>query len=92
MGQEDHVSMGPISARKTFQIVKNLEKILAIEMICAAQAIDLRRPLQSSEILEACHAYIRKKIPHVAEDIVLSELIETSLEIIRSKELLKLIE
>ena len=91
MGQEDHVSMGPISARKTLQIVKNLENILAIEMICAAQAINFRRPLQSSEILEACHHHIRQKIPYITEDIILSELIKTSLEIIRSKELLKYI-
>ena len=92
MGQEDHVSMGSISARKTLQIVKNLEKILAIEMLCAAQAIDFRRPLKSSAILESCHNLIRQKIPYITEDIILSELIETSSEIISSKELLKLID
>jgi len=89
MGQEDHVSMGPISARKALQIVTNLEKILAIEMICAAQAFDFRRPLKSSEILELFHHRIRQKIPFITEDIILSDLIETSLEMIRSKELLK---
>ena len=92
MGQEDHVSMGPISARKSLQIVENLKKILAIEMICAAQAIDFRRPLQSSKILESCHNHIRQKIPYITEDVILSELIETSLEIIRSKELLKFVD
>ncbi|NVM18566.1 MAG: histidine ammonia-lyase [Candidatus Lokiarchaeota archaeon] len=87
MGQEDHVSMGSISARKTLRIVNNLEKILAIELLCAAQAFDFRRPLQSSIILEACHAHIRKKIPHINEDVVLSEFIKIALDIIKSKEL-----
>jgi len=87
MGQEDHVSMGSISARKTLRIVHNLEKILAIELLCAAQAFDFRRPLKSSIILEACHAYIRQKIPHINEDVVLSELIEIALDIIKSKKL-----
>ncbi|MHA1987986.1 MAG: histidine ammonia-lyase, partial [Promethearchaeota archaeon] len=61
-GQEDHVSMGSISARKTLKIVENLEKILAVELLCAAQAFDFRRPLKSSKILEECHKYIREII------------------------------
>lgn len=87
-GQEDHVSMGPISARKTLRIIKNLEKILAIELLCAAQAFDFRRPLKSSKILEEVHKYIRKKIPHITEDTILSKKINLALEIIRSNELL----
>ncbi len=91
MGQEDHVSMGSISARKTLKIIENLEKVLAIELLCASQAFDFRRPLRSSKILESCHSYIRQVIPHVNNDVILSEYIEKSLEIIRSKELLELI-
>jgi histidine ammonia-lyase len=87
MGQEDHVSMGAISARKTLKILQNLEKIIAIELLCAAQAFDFRRPLKSSSILEACHSHIRKKIPHIKEDVVLSKFIKIALEIIKSKEL-----
>lgn len=90
MGQEDHVSMGSISARKALQIIENLEKILAIELLCAAQAFDFRRPLKSSEILEACHKYIRNKISHIFEDTILSDLINIATEIIQSKELLKI--
>lgn len=90
MGQEDHVSMGSISARKALEIIENLEKILAIELLCAAQAFDFRRPLKSSEILEACHKYIRNKIPHIFEDTILSELINSAAEIIHSRELLKI--
>jgi len=90
MGQEDHVSMGSISARKTLRIINNLEKILAIELLCAAQAFDFRRPLKSSVLLEVCHAYIRQKIPHLNEDVVLSEYINKALGIIKSKELVNL--
>ncbi|MFX1388543.1 MAG: histidine ammonia-lyase [Promethearchaeota archaeon] len=91
-GQEDHVSMAPISARKALKIINNLEKILAIELLCASQAFDYRRPLKSSEILEKCHNYVRTKIPHIKEDTILSELINKSLEIIKSKILLTFID
>ena len=91
-GQEDHVSMGSISSRKALKTVKNLEKILAIELLCSAQAFDFRRPLKSSKFLEACHKYIRSEIPHVNEDIVLSPLIEKAREIIQTKKLLQIIE
>jgi histidine ammonia-lyase len=88
MGQEDHVSMGSISARKALQIINNLEKILAIELLCACQAFDFRKPLKSSEILEGCHEYVRKKIPHIKEDTILSDLIEICRQLIRSEELI----
>jgi histidine ammonia-lyase len=92
MGQEDHVSMGSISARKTLRIIKNLEKILSIELLCAAQAFDFRRPLKSSLVLEACHKYIRSNINHLTKDMVLSEFIESAHEIIKSKELIEIIQ
>ncbi|GAH55195.1 unnamed protein product, partial [marine sediment metagenome] len=60
------------------------------ELLCAAQAFDFRRPLKSSKILEACHEYIRKKIPHLTEDTILSDFIEAAIEIIKSNELLKI--
>ncbi|MFX1500611.1 MAG: histidine ammonia-lyase [Promethearchaeota archaeon] len=89
-GQEDHVSMGPISARKALKIICNLEKILAIELLCATQAFDFRRPLKSSKILEECYKYIRKKIPHITEDTVLSDYINIAIEIVRSNKLLNI--
>ncbi len=89
-GQEDHVSMGSISARKALRIIENLEKILAIELLCAAQAFDFRRPLKSSKVIENCHKCIRKKIPHINEDTILSKYINVSVEIIRSNELLNI--
>ena len=91
LGQEDHVSMGSISARKTLQIIRNLEKILAIELICAVQGFDFRRPLKSTVILNACHDYVREKIPEVNEDRVFARDINKALEIIMNKELVKIV-
>jgi histidine ammonia-lyase len=90
MGQEDHVSMGSISARKALKVVENLEKILAIELLCSAQAFDFRRPLVSSKILEVIHQYVRARIPHLENDVVISDLIKESLTILKSKELIKI--
>ena len=82
MGQEDHVSMGSISGRKLNQVLDNLIYIQAIELLYAAQAIDLRRPLKSSPILEACHQFIRSKVAFTTEDRVFSTDIEQLHEII----------
>jgi histidine ammonia-lyase len=90
MGQEDHVSMGSISARKALKAIINLELILAIELLCAAQAFDFRRPLTSSKILEEVHKHIRERIPHVLDDTELSPLINKCVEIIKSKKILEI--
>ncbi|WP_257669129.1 histidine ammonia-lyase [Parapedobacter tibetensis] len=68
LGQEDHVSMGSISGRKLNQVIDNLEYILAIELLYAAQALDFRRPLKSSEVLEACHTLVRTEVPFADKD------------------------
>ncbi|MBN2400460.1 MAG: histidine ammonia-lyase [Candidatus Aminicenantes bacterium] len=73
LGQEDHVSMGSISARKLHRILDNLERILAVEFTCAAQGMDFRRPLRSTTILEAVHACIRGEIVHADGDRVFAE-------------------
>jgi histidine ammonia-lyase len=91
LGQEDHVSMGPISARKALSIIRNLEKILAIELICAAQGFDFRQPLKSTVILNSCHDYVREKIPKVEKDRVFFEDINIALEIIQKKELVHVV-
>jgi len=87
LGQEDHVSMGSISGRKALRVVENLEKILAIEMVCAAQAIDYKKPLKSTPVLEKVHDFIRSKIDHAEEDRIFSDDIEKAIEIIRNKEI-----
>ena len=76
LGQEDHVSMGSISGRKALQILKNVEKIQAIELICSAQAIDFHAPLKSGKVINALHQWIRQQIPHMTEDQVFTELID----------------
>ncbi len=68
LGQEDHVSMGSISGRKLAGILDNLEAILAIELLCACQAIEFRRPLKSSAILETAHQYVRQFVGFAEED------------------------
>ena len=82
-GQEDHVSMGANSATKLCRVVDNTERVLAIELFNAAQAIDLRRPLRTSPELEDWHAEYRKVVPFIINDSVMSPLIQKSVEFIR---------
>lgn len=76
-GKEDHVSMGMTGALKLRQIVENVERIVAIELMCAAQALEFRRPLKSSAKLEAVHDAIRKVVPRLEQDRVLAGDIES---------------
>ena len=73
LGQEDHVSMGSISGRKLNQVIDNLEYILAIELLSACQAIEFRRPLKSSEILEYAHDYVREFVSFAEEDRIFAD-------------------
>jgi histidine ammonia-lyase len=76
LGQEDHVSMGSISGRKLNKVLDNLEYILAIELLTACQAIEFRRPLKSSEILEFAHEHVRKFVSFAEEDRIFADDIE----------------
>src|ERR1019366_3654407 len=71
-GKEDHVSMGMTGALKLRQIVDNAERITAIELMCAAQALEFRRPLKSSPEIESAHAKVRSVVRRLGEDRVLS--------------------
>jgi histidine ammonia-lyase len=73
LGQEDHVSMGSISGRKLEQILENLEYILSIELMSACQAIEFRRPLRSSAILEHAHDFVRQFVRFASEDRIFAE-------------------
>ncbi len=84
LGQEDHVSMGSISGRKLNQIIDNLENILAVELICAAQAFDYRKPMKSGPVLDACHEVIRARIDHAEEDRIFAEDILKARDLIAS--------
>jgi histidine ammonia-lyase len=90
LGQEDHVSMGSISARKALQITGNLEKILGIELFCAAQGMDFRKPLKSGPLMEACHAHVRSQIPHIDRDVYLGDHIQSAIEMVKKQELTRL--
>jgi histidine ammonia-lyase len=90
LGQEDHVSMGSISARKALQIVDNLEKILGIELFCAAQGFDFRKPLRSGPMIDACHNHVRTKVPHIDRDVYLGDFINTAIQLVRNQELTQL--
>jgi histidine ammonia-lyase len=88
MGQEDHVSMGSISGRKLLQIIDNVDKILSIELLCAAQAKDYHRPLCSTPIVEAIHQCVRAKIPHIEEDQPMSMFLKDAVGLVKSGELM----
>lgn len=84
LGQEDHVSMGSISARKALQIVENLEKILGIELFCAAQGFDFRKPLKSGHLINICHDYVRSLIPHIDKDLYLGDFIHAAIDLVKN--------
>ncbi len=85
-GQEDHVSMGANAATKAFLVVNNVEKILAIELMNAAQAIEFRRPLQSSPFIEEFLQHYRKYVPFVEKDTVMYPLMQASQEFVQGVE------
>jgi histidine ammonia-lyase len=76
LGQEDHVSMGSISGRKLNKVLDNLEYILAIELLSACQAIEFRRPLKSSSLLEFMHSYVRDYVLFAEEDRIFARDVE----------------
>jgi histidine ammonia-lyase len=81
--QEDHVSMGVTAGLKVRQVLKNVETVLAIELLCAAEGLDFRRPLRSSARLEAAHGAIRDRVAHLDGDRVLAPDIEALTELVR---------
>ena len=82
-GQEDHVSMGANAATKLVRVVENTERVLAIELFNAAQALEFRRPLKSSWEIEKIFAKYRKVVPFIDDDMYMHPLIEKSVEFIR---------
>lgn len=82
--QEDHVSMGANGATRLLRVAENLEKILAIELFTAIQAIEFRRPLRSSDYIENVIASFRKSISFITDDKVLYDDIARSIEFVRN--------
>jgi histidine ammonia-lyase len=85
-GQEDHVSMGSNAATKCFKVVENLQRILAIELFNAAQAIEFRKPLNSSTAIQKVLADFRKNVPFVDEDIIMYTQIEASVQFLKKSQ------
>ncbi|MDO5980744.1 histidine ammonia-lyase [Flavivirga spongiicola] len=85
LGQEDHVSMGSISGRKFNQILGNVDKILAIELMYAAQALEFRRPNTFSDILEENFRIIREKVPKLEDDRILKDDINSMIQLVKNQ-------
>jgi len=85
-GQEDHVSMGANAATKCYKVVENVQRILAIELLNASQAIEFRRPLKSSSTLEKLISDFRMGAPFIDEDVVMYSQINKSLEFLKQYE------
>lgn len=90
LGQEDHVSMGSISGRKALQVIENVERILGIELFCAAQAIDYHAPLKSGKMINAVHDYVRSKVEHLEEDQIMYEMMEKVIEMVQDGKILEI--
>lgn len=84
-GQEDHVSMGANAATKLYRVALNTERVLAIELFNAAQALEFRRPARTSPALENMVADFRKKVPFIDNDTVMYPHIEASVQFLRER-------
>lgn len=85
--KEDHVSMGAWGARKAAKVVENVRRVLAIELFAVTQAIDLLRPLRTSEPLERIHQTVRKRIPRVEQDRFIHDDLRFLEQLIANREL-----
>jgi histidine ammonia-lyase len=90
--KEDHVSMGMISARKCREVVQNAENVIAIELLCAAQALDLFTNMQPGAGTKAAYGVIRDSVPHLEKDRILSDDIRRIVELIHSGAILDAVE
>jgi histidine ammonia-lyase len=88
--QEDHVSMGGNGATKALKVVLNTEKILAIELYNAAQALEFRRPVKTSPFIEKFITEYRKKVAFVEHDVVMYEGINKTIEFLNETKIRKL--
>ena len=92
MSLEDHVSMGATAARKCKEIVHNTEHVIAIELLCAAQAMDLFTNMKPGQGTMVAYKIIRDAVPHLEQDRVLSKDIETAVNLLRSGTIVEAVE
>ena len=90
--REDHVSMGPIAARRLMDVVEAAERVCAIELLCAGQGLDLRAPLGPGLGTRAAWQRLRQDVPVLDTDRVLYPDLETSTLLVRSGDLVRVVE
>ncbi len=90
--KEDHVSMGTIAARQSRDVISNTANVVAIELLCGAQALDLFTNLKPGEGTLAAYQVIRQTIPHLASDRILANDIAAMIELLRSGKILQAVE
>jgi histidine ammonia-lyase len=83
-GQEDHVSMGANAATQLHRVLENVQKVIALEWMTAAQALDLKRPLKSSAVVEKYHEMLRKEVPFLTVDDLMSPLMNRANDLLES--------
>jgi histidine ammonia-lyase len=91
LGQEDHVSMGSISAIKLLAVMRNLERILAVELLTAAQALDFRAPLKPGRGVMIAHQVLRDHVAHAHKDYEVRNDLDHCAELLRTGALSKAI-
>ena len=92
LGQEDHVSMGSISALKLLEIYQNVEQVLAIELFTAAQALDFRKPLRPGRGVEIAHKFVRDAIPHATTDHYFKDDINNAVQLLQNRSMVEKVE
>lgn len=86
LGQEDHQSMGSVSALKLHQVYSNVRNVLAIELLTASQALDFRKPLRPGRGVEKAHEYVRSLVPHRDVDDSFIEDMEAIFNLVDSRD------
>lgn len=84
LGQEDHVSMGSISALKLLEVMRNLEWVLAVELLTAAQALDFRAPLRPGRGVELAHEFLREHVAHAHQDYEVRNDLDSCADLLRT--------
>ena len=92
LGQEDHVSMGSISALKLLDVYQNVEQVLGIELFTAAQALDFRKPLRPGKGVEQAHEFVREAIPHAQTDQYFKDDINQAVDLIQNRSMVEAVE
>ncbi|KAG9402910.1 hypothetical protein AC1031_006452 [Aphanomyces cochlioides] len=82
--KEDHVSMGGWAARKALTVVSHVETVIAIELMCACQALEFQRPLKTTDALEAVYALVRTRVAPLDKDRFIAPDIDAIVDLIRS--------